>query len=289
MEEVTIFFVAEAGEYLEQGNAQAALSLCRKGIESYPDYPLAYVIMAKAYKVLGESKNYNSILDMALSKFPGNKIVRSLVEESETMPVELERESGNMTYNKEIRLSDSDLKEVADNGRKAFLTSFGSFHSSVRSKTGIKSSDIRIIPGLNSMLLNKKSLIKKYSAGKLSVPPRLNVFDKGNIPDDFSTYTNCFIEMDFAEIPEEDYFLSKARQIAGSAPKRPVGGEPAGESGMIDETSDDTAIFTDTIASIYEMQGAYGQAVKVYENLMASKPGRKQYYEQKISELKDKM
>lgn len=291
MDDITIFFAAEAGEYLERGNAKAALSLCQKGIETYPDYPLAYVILAQAYNALGDTENFTNTVNFALTKFPGNKIIRSLVDEKESQPVELIKDKKGITDNTEINRSGAITQPIGSNvngnGKKAFLAAFGSLHPASR-RTGIKSNDIKIIPGMNSLLLSRKSEKPKFSASKLNVPPKLSVFEKGNIPDDFSNYTNCFIEMDFADIPEEDYFLAKAKQIAAtkSKPDSVTSGGNASKIKAPDEV--ETIIYTDTIAAIYEMQGAWEQAVKVYENLMESKPEKKTFYESKIAGLKNK-
>ncbi|TNE53774.1 MAG: hypothetical protein EP338_09605 [Bacteroidetes bacterium] len=53
-----------------------------------------------------------------------------------------------------------------------------------------------------------------------------------------------------------------------------------------DSVREDTLIYSETLASIYEVQGNYPKAIQAYEQLMLSNPEKKRYFAQKISDLK---
>jgi tetratricopeptide (TPR) repeat protein len=289
MDEITIFFAAEAEEHLENGLITEAIDLCIRGLEKYPDYPLALSVLAKAYKMSNDEYNLNETINNAIAKFPSNKIIQSLIKDQDNQPVELEvfintdeelKPPANLITAKNI----TEFSPESSSIYNTFYSAFGVNQTSAR-RTEIRSTDIRLIPGLNSIIMSRKADKKQNVYNKLPVPARLNILDKSNIPDDFTNYTHCFVEMNYDEIPEEDYFLSKARQIANSKPDK---------SKLYDENIDlteqeenNTVLYTDTIASIYEMQGAYAEAIKVYEILTADKPEKKDYYEKKISQLKN--
>ena len=56
-------------------------------------------------------------------------------------------------------------------------------------------------------------------------------------------------------------------------------------SGNSDDTVDDPDIATETMAILFEQQGAYAQAIKVYEQLIELKPENSENYYEKIEYL----
>ncbi|MGA1434441.1 MAG: hypothetical protein ACO34C_02980, partial [Candidatus Kapaibacteriota bacterium] len=46
------------------------------------------------------------------------------------------------------------------------------------------------------------------------------------------------------------------------------------------------SIVTETMADIYEQQGAYAQAIKAYQVLARNNPDKLEYFESKISQLR---
>ena len=67
---------------------------------------------------------------------------------------------------------------------------------------------------------------------------------------------------------------------------------PDPEKGTIPEAADldnGPLMVTETIASIYEMQGAYEEAIKAYQILVDQEPEKKALYSDKIENLKAKI
>ncbi len=56
-----------------------------------------------------------------------------------------------------------------------------------------------------------------------------------------------------------------------------------------DEAEEPENIVTETLAEVYESQGAYKEAIGVYEKLMELEPENSEKYEAKISELREKL
>lgn len=71
--DISPLFAVDAEELLEQGNVQEAIDLCLKGLEAFPGYPAGEAILARAYKISGDSEKANEILESAIEKNPFNK------------------------------------------------------------------------------------------------------------------------------------------------------------------------------------------------------------------------
>ncbi|MBM2814235.1 MAG: hypothetical protein HW421_997 [Ignavibacteria bacterium] len=78
MAEVSPTFALEAEEFLLSGSFDEAIELCNAGIEEYPDYPLAFGILARAYIESGDIESAEATLEMALINFPQNKSLLSI-------------------------------------------------------------------------------------------------------------------------------------------------------------------------------------------------------------------
>jgi tetratricopeptide (TPR) repeat protein len=76
-----------------------------------------------------------------------------------------------------------------------------------------------------------------------------------------------------------------ARTIA-SAKLPPPGDEKNMETHSLQQLSENNLIVSDTLAQIYVSQGQYSEAIKVFTNLIKMKPGKSDYYSEKIEEIK---
>ncbi len=293
MDDISIFFAIEAEELLENGDAAAAADLCRRGIEQYQDYPLAYTVLARAYKSLGDEDSMMAALNEGGQLFPGNKTIRAAVdsimqEPEESLQPAIEPEK---YYDGIMDSPAGEDRGYTANGEGLTLGALMGGRGTSTHTHEHRSKDIRIIPGLNAIMLSRKAEKHKKVYTKLPLPPKLRFFESANIPDDFQNYTNCFLDMSFEEIPVEDYFLSKARQIkSASAAYKPAAPEPKPAPKPNKLPDEDNGILaSDTIAKIYEVQGAFGEALKVYEALLEAKPAKREFYLGKIEEMKKKV
>ena len=76
--EITPLFAVDAEELLDQGLVDDALELCKLGLEAYPGYPAGEAVLARCYKVSGNSEMANEILETAMLKNPFNKALETL-------------------------------------------------------------------------------------------------------------------------------------------------------------------------------------------------------------------
>ena len=81
MSGISLLFAVEAENLLKEGKVQDAIDLCIKGLESYPDYPAAHIILAKAYDKLGDTDNSLKTFQNVSNKFPLQKQVENLGRE----------------------------------------------------------------------------------------------------------------------------------------------------------------------------------------------------------------
>ncbi|HRP01971.1 MAG TPA: hypothetical protein PLE30_04910 [Candidatus Kapabacteria bacterium] len=65
MNEISPLFALEAEQLLLSGFIEEAIELCNKGLEVYPNYPVAQVILAKSYQVLGDKISSDKIISQA--------------------------------------------------------------------------------------------------------------------------------------------------------------------------------------------------------------------------------
>lgn len=80
MSNISPLFAVEAEELLKSGRAQEAIDLCNKGIEAFPNYSIAYGILARAHSAIGDTAVAESVLENAAQHFPRSKTIRKIVD-----------------------------------------------------------------------------------------------------------------------------------------------------------------------------------------------------------------
>jgi hypothetical protein len=81
--------------------------------------------------------------------------------------------------------------------------------------------------------------------------------------------------------------LKQARIPPRSEPEELLPTEPPPEPEP--ETAPTPMVLTETMARIYEQQGAYEQALRVYEELCRREPHRRAEYERAIARLRERL
>jgi len=82
--------------------------------------------------------------------------------------------------------------------------------------------------------------------------------------------------------------LEQLAKTIASAKLPPPGDGKNIEIRSLEKLSDNNLIVSETLAQIYVSQGQYNEAVKVFQNLIKMKPGKTEYYSEKIDEIKSK-
>jgi len=79
----TPWFARLASVYLEQGEAETALRVCREGMKRYPRYVTGNLILGKCYEALGRRIEAALEYGRVLEVLPDNQMVRDVVRQLE--------------------------------------------------------------------------------------------------------------------------------------------------------------------------------------------------------------
>ncbi len=251
-ENITPFFAIEAEKLLSEGRISEAIELCKNGINIYPDYQTAYIVLFRAYLKNNELISAKELLTHFNNLFPTSKQFHKLkLELSQYIAQEMRNEE---KVKSDLSMADSAIISdliinTKDVEKRKFLKMFTEYQSDANYQINIKASDLSLIPGLE---------ISMYQLNRQKVSARDYV--KAEI--DFSS------KSDFQSI----------------------------ESVKVDEKSNDqiedlqqTPLITETLAGIYESQGAIAEAIRAYEVLSLMYPERIEKYKIKIENLQKKI
>lgn len=211
-------FVRVANTEIENNNVEEAISILNSGLEIYPSYAAAYLLLSKAQTLIG---NYSAALKAAKT---GSDLINS-----------------KKTYDYYLREIETIKKQ-----RSLFeVTKRNVFFGSEEKNESSSSPDLFTSKDFSSQSFN----------------------------DDISS-----IDDRLSEIAKE-ISSAKIAEVSSSDEKK---NSPFG-------FSDKSIIVSDTLAKIYSAQGEYKEAIEVYNKLINKFPAKKEYYSQKINELKEKL
>lgn len=86
MSAISPFFALQASAMLENDNSVGAIALCNKGIEAYPDYATAYIILAKSFLSRNDYMGALVALQRGVQRLPLDKNITKLHEEIQNSP-----------------------------------------------------------------------------------------------------------------------------------------------------------------------------------------------------------
>jgi tetratricopeptide (TPR) repeat protein len=78
---VSATFAVQAQEFLEQGHPAEAIALCRQGLNEYPDYVTAYLVLARAFIAVGDYASAEQALERGVKQSPRSTTTRALRKE----------------------------------------------------------------------------------------------------------------------------------------------------------------------------------------------------------------
>ena len=122
MDEITPLFAIEAEQLLLSGFLEEAIALCNKGLEAFPDYPTAKVILARAYNLIGNKEKSEIVLAQAksenygktLDKFNFNETPQIIENEEISQEVNQSNDSRNEEIEASISVEDSFDNEISN-------------------------------------------------------------------------------------------------------------------------------------------------------------------------------
>ncbi|HYF02397.1 MAG TPA: tetratricopeptide repeat protein [Patescibacteria group bacterium] len=193
----------------------------------------------------------------------------------------------------------------ANDVRYSPLRIIETFKKDETQRKSLKSASVRLIPGLEFAPLRFESS-KKYDRhiSALPEPPPFRTFKTIQRVNYAVTHPSMFHRMEQIQQPETSGNLIQRRaQEAGFVAQNLTPLEELAtrlEKARIPVVKEDIdpqlasltrepSVVTDTMATIYEMQGALAEALKAYQVLARQKPEKLEYYEGKIQEIKKRL
>jgi tetratricopeptide (TPR) repeat protein len=352
---VSVTFAVKAQQLLEEGNAGEAIQLCKQGLDAYPNYVTAYLILARACIAAGDYIAAEQALELGLKKAPRSSTARTLRKEVQyAMRFKSKPSDGNgngsgsSSSNNGGGLVPSGLQSALeeastavsfiDEGRELsseqaektlgnYLRIIETDKSAPEQQSSFRSNNLRLIPGLDFTPLRVESQSPQYAAQQrnstVPEPPPLTEFAE------WQQYQESLRNESAVELPLEAYSAELLKPQTGySRPplptprfsireieSLPVAAEQtptepneldglaarlmqaqmpdvkemlqrpseipqylqdnAGESISDDQPAAGTVIVSETMAKIYEAQGALTQALHAYQTLVSEAEAQK--------------
>jgi hypothetical protein len=229
----------------------------------------------------------------------------SLYEEPKENFVSFEERWNNAPFFLGSKIISDNNKEILSNNNDSYLNDnkyfIGNFKNHIehqRLKSELRANNLTLIPGLEQFSSNfqsKKSVFNNITITSLPKEPDypqflLKVLKKDSISVS-SSINNNISEFQLEQIPENEHYFGELAKQLENARIQINNNEPNNDNIEIDEILSNemkTEIYTETMAVIYEKQGAYIEAIKAYTALTEIYPEKTEYYKEKINYLNNK-
>jgi len=277
--------VQQLNRLLAAGEYAAALPYAEQLRERFPEDPLGIVALVRIYAVV-RPEALPELLCEALERFPRHATLLQYAEHvARAKPSEEHAEcaahpadvASVYTAEPDVKPSTAVEKQAAEPAVATpllRLVEAAGGESVVRLRSAI----VRLIPGLEFAPLRLSS--PAQSSLRIAEPP-LPPFPSVGVPEE---------AMEPEELSPLELLaqrLKQARIPPRSEPEEPLPTEPPPEPEP--ETAPTPMVLTETMARIYEQQGAYEQALRVYEELCRREPHRRAEYERAIARLRERL
>lgn len=295
MNSVSPLFAVHAEELIHLGNPSEAIELCLNGINVYSDYPIAYAVAAKGYIATENQIEAIKILEKGLLIFPLHKTLQRLYNDIlNPAKQDLSDENNSNQFDtiisdSEIIVSESDIpttkKIISNKHEKQFspLRIIETVKVPENFIGSIKASSVNIISGLEFATL-KIANGSSYQTNSLTLfepPPFPTFLRKPKQTEESRDYKvkNQNIEL------QSNTKLTPLEELAARLEKVriPVAYQEIARSNNPSQVVPE--MITETMARIYEKQGAYSEAIKAYQILARRMPEKLEFYEKKINEI----
>jgi hypothetical protein len=308
-------FAIEASELLASSRSLDAIRLCIGGIEEFPEYAGGYVMLAKAYAALGRSDDAEALVRDITRRFPYVR-VQLPVPDAEVLPAEDPAAWPVSDFNivdpheesledlvediVEVEIADDvefegavddEFEDTADDipTDEVVVTPISGPTYVLRMiETApvdddariIRSSSVRLIPGLEFTTLRVEGLRSRgrRGIGSLPEPPAFRSFHAVRRPQRPAEPAPARKPVNLEELA--------ARLIDAKMPRQSMTDAPAPRTESVPLPQ--PILVTDTIATIYMQQQSYDLAIEAFKTLISRKPDRKEHYEALIRECERK-
>ncbi len=250
MNDISPLFAIEADGLLCSGEPEKAVELCKNGLDFYPDYKAGLIVLARAYFITGNFEKAKEILDDNLINIELESF-KNEASSSDEIELETETDESRDIESEAIPKEKQDYSIIPD------------------------SSDNSLIPGLDPITLSSSIRIPKRRTSRFEDInyPHFDLSEYGveEKTTDIKTLVNKAISQDIRPEEIKDKF-SELIEVEESKKTEPVRRE-----------------YTETLANILELQGAFAEALEAYEYLHDTNPTRSDFYRLKILSLKSKI
>jgi len=258
-------FARVAENEIEKNNVDEAIKILTDGLNTYPDFSVAYFLLSKAHTIKG---NYGQALKFVKK---GSELIHS-----------------PKTFDYYLREIDAIKKQ-----RQLFNVSrwaessnenFSNFAPILSNKTEIKRPTESIEETLNKLTAEIDAVKKQRQLFNVS-----RWADSAN--EKFSNFTSTLANKTEKEKPAEsiEETLNKlTSEIEGANQTVREARKKIEETKQKDFSTNDF-IVSETLAKIYITQGEFKEAISVYKKLKIKNPEKETYFDSKIAELKAKL
>jgi tetratricopeptide (TPR) repeat protein len=263
-------FARLADLYLMKNQAEEALRLCEAGIEIYPAYASAFVVLGQCHLALKEKAKARTAFQRAMQLSPFNQVAKTFfaeipenaadeertVEDEFLTPVqdsaEISQPLPQTTSAEELQAPPPESREAAGDTHQQRTAAFPS--------------------------------LEEYLEQKLNAKPESSAISL----DEYLGVSSSSVKPDHIEAIAEQ-LQNVGRIVPRLEDARGDDTVPAPEVSSDESSSADSNIVTPTLAEIYASQGKYSAAIQTYEILILSKPDEREKFEQRIKELQAKL
>ncbi|MCS6809163.1 MAG: tetratricopeptide repeat protein [Bacteroidota bacterium] len=200
---VNALFAVQAQEFLEQGHPAEAIALCRQGLEQYPHYVTAYLILARAFLAIGDYASAEQALERGARHSPRSSPTQALRKEiqyalrlkeqqekytstrnSDSTSVPLGLQSALQEASEAVTYIDSGQElplEHAERTLGTYLRILETDSTLAEQRSAFRSTNLRLIPGLEFTPLRVESLppsqqIERQRTPTIPEPPPIAEF-----------------------------------------------------------------------------------------------------------------
>lgn len=258
--------VAAIRQALDTGAAEQAYALAQELLRRHPDYPTAYLLLVRALVMLRRWQEAEELVQRAQASFPRHPFVRQLQQEIQRCREEAPSEV-------QLRQESRDVPEVTVPLR--LVEGFGD--ATVR----LRSTVIRLIPGLEFAPLRSALVPAMWGWAPLPPPPPF--------PEHLEQLEQAAAVQTAAASAQELSPLEELAQRLERARILPPEEEEVAEAQPEEPEEKPPLVATETLARIYEQQGAYEQALRVYDELARRYPEKRSLYEQAQARVRQRM
>jgi tetratricopeptide (TPR) repeat protein len=254
---------------LEQARAQAEELLRR-----YPRYPTAYVLLAQIYERCGLWQDAHAVLQEAWDRFPRH---RGIAEALQRLTEQLSEHTEGSAAPADDTIHEPAPTEAGSDvvpTRTELTVPLRLIETGNEATVHLQSSLVRLIPGLEFTPLRYEAAGPPSWTPIPPPPPFPEALEDAVRQAELAPLTEVTTPLEELLRRLEHARMPKPNEDAAPTPppEEPPRGAPV--------------VATETMARVYERQGAYQEALRIYEELARRYPDKREYYEQQQARLR---